>query len=81
MCTDISVTCYCCQYNLKMLLDLDIILKESEIANHIIFLDYLTGMKIVVPKNFDFQYSKNFPRIRFSEIVLKIGTDLHKHII
>ena len=38
-----------------------------------IFLDYLTGMKIVVPDNFDFQYSKNFLRIKFLEIGLKIG--------
>ena len=38
-------------------------------------------MKIVVPKNFDFQYSKNFLRIRFFAIGLKIATDLHKHII
>ena len=31
-----------------------IILKESKSANYIIFLDYLTGMKIVDPENFDF---------------------------
>ena len=37
--------------------------------------------KIVVPENFDFQYSKNFLRIRFFGIGLKIGTYLHKHII
>ena len=58
-----------------------IILKENKSANHIIWLDYLTGMKIVTPENFDFQYSKNFQRIRFFGIGLKIGTDLHKHII
>ena len=57
----------------------NIILKKTKRANHIIFLNYLTGMKIVVPDNFDFQYSKNFQRIRFSGIGLKIGTDLHKH--
>ena len=45
------------------------------------FLDYLTGMKYVVPENFDFQYSKTFLRIRFFEIGLKNGTDFHKHII
>ena len=49
-------------------------------ANHIIFLDYLTTMKSVVPENFDFQCSKNFLRIRFFAIGLKIGPDLHKHI-
>ena len=38
-------------------------------------------MKIVVPKNFDFQYSKNFQRIRFFGIELKIGTERHKHFI
>ena len=38
-------------------------------------------MKIVVPENCDFQYSKNFLRIRFFEIGLKIRTDLHKYII
>ena len=38
-------------------------------------------MKTVIPENFDFQYSKNFLRIRFFEIVLKIGTNLHKHIV
>ena len=58
-----------------------IILKENKSANLIIFFDYLTGMKIVVPENFDFQYSKNFLRIRFFGIGLKIGTVLHKHII
>ena len=47
----------------------------------IIFLDYLTDMKIVVLENFDFQYSKNFLRDRFFRIGLKIGRDLHKHII
>ena len=31
-------------------------------------------MKIVVPENFDSQYSKNFLRIRFFAILLKIGT-------
>ena len=41
----------------------------------------MTGMKIVVSENFDFQYSENFLRIRFIEIGLKIGTDIHKHII
>ena len=56
-----------------------IILKER--ANHIIFLDYLTGMKIVVRENLNFEYSKNFLCIRFFGIGLKIGTDLHKHII
>ena len=25
-----------------------------------IFLDYLTGIKVIVPENLDFQYSKNF---------------------
>ena len=60
--------------------DVDNILKESKSSNHIIFLDYLTGMKIVVPENFDFQYSKNFLHIRFLGIGLRIGTDLHKHI-
>ena len=40
-------------------------LKEIKSANHIIFLDYLTGIKIVVPENCDFQYSKNFLRISF----------------
>ena len=39
-------------------------------ADHIISLDYLTGMKVVVLENFDFQYSKNFLR-----------TDFHKYII
>ena len=38
-------------------------------------------MKIVVPENFDFQYLKNFLRIRFFEIGLKIDTDLYEHII
>ena len=33
-----------------------VILKESKSANHIIFLGYLTGMKIAVPENFDFQH-------------------------
>ena len=56
-------------------------LKKIKNTNYIIFLDYLTGMKIFVLKNFDFQYSKNFLRIRFFGIGLKIGTDLHKHII
>ena len=50
-------------------------------ANHIIFLSYLTDIKIVVPENFDFQYSKYFPRIRFFGITLKIDADLRKHII
>ena len=50
-------------------------------ANRIIFLDYLTAMKIVVTENFDFQYSKNFLRITFFGIGPKIGTDLLKHII
>ena len=58
-----------------------IILKESKSAKYIIFLDYLTGMKIAVPENFDFQYSKNSLSIRFFRIRLKISTDLHKHII
>ena len=40
-------------------------LKERKSANHIIFLEYLTGTKIVVPENFDFQYSKNFLLNRF----------------
>ena len=35
----------------------------------------------VFPENFDFQYSKNFLRISFFGIGLKIGTDLYKHII
>ena len=38
-------------------------------------------MKIVIPENFDFQYLKNFLRIKFFRIGLKICTDLHKHII
>ena len=38
-------------------------------------------MKIVVPENFDFHYSKNFLRIRVFRIELKIGTDLCEHII
>ena len=51
-------------------------------ADHIIFLDYLTSMKIAVPENFDFQYSKNFLRIsRFLGIGLKFGTDLFNNII
>ena len=58
-----------------------IILKESKSANHIIFLDYLTGMKIIIPENFDFQYLKNVPRIRCFGIDVKIRPDLHKHII
>ena len=29
------------------------------------FRGYLTSMKIVIPENFDFQYSKNFLRMRF----------------
>ena len=33
-----------------------IILKENYNENYIIFLNYLIGMKIVVPENFDFQY-------------------------
>ena len=56
-------------------------MKESNSANHIISLDYLTSMKIIVPENFDFQYSKNFLRIRFFGIRLQIGTYLHNHII
>ena len=56
-------------------------MKENKRVNHIIFLDHLTGVKIVVPENFDFQYAKNFLRIRFFGIGLKIGTDLQKHII
>ena len=36
-------------------------LKEIKSTKHIIFLDYLNGMKMVVPEKFDFQYSKNFP--------------------
>ena len=38
-------------------------------------------MKIVVPENFDFQYSKNFLRIRFFGSGLKTEPDVHKHII
>ena len=64
-----------CGYHLYL------ILKESKSANHIIFHDYLTGMKIIVPENFDFQYFKNFLCIRFFVIGLKIGTDPYKHII
>ena len=45
------------------------------------FLDYVTGMKTVVPGNVDFQYSKHFLRIRFFKIALKIGTNLYEHII
>ena len=56
-------------------------LKESESVNYIIFLDYWTGRKIVVPENFDFRYSKNFLGIRFFEIGLRIGTNLHENII
>ena len=56
-------------------------MKQSKSVNHIISLDYLTSMEIVIPENFDFQYSKNFLRIRFFWIRLKIGTDLYKHII
>ena len=62
-------------------LHLYIILKVSKSTNHIIFLDCLTGMKIVAAKNFDFQYSKNFLRIRFFGIWLKISIDLPRHII
>ena len=51
--------------------NLYLILKESKSANHLIFLDCLTAMKIVVLENFDFQYSKNFLRIRFFGIELK----------
>ena len=58
-----------------------IILEAIESENHIISLDSLTGMKSVVPENFDFQYSKNLLRIWFFWIGLKIGRDLHKHII
>ena len=58
-----------------------ILLKKSKSANYIIFFDYLTDMKIVVPENFDFQYSKNFLSNRFFGIGLKISTDLHKHIV
>ena len=38
-------------------------------------------MKIVVSEKFDFEYAKNFLRIRFFRIELNFGTDLHKHII
>ena len=38
-------------------------------------------MKIVVPENFVFQYLKKFLRFSFFGIVLKISTDIHKHII
>ena len=38
-------------------------------------------MKIVVPENFGFLYSKNFLRTSFIGIGLKIGRDLQKHII
>ena len=38
-------------------------------------------MEIVVPENFDMQYSKNFLRVRFFGIRLKIGTNFHKYII
>ena len=55
--------------------------KESKSVNCIIFLDYLTGIKIVIPEKFDFQYSENFLPIRFFGIGLKIGTDIQKHII
>ena len=50
-------------------------------ANHILSLDFLTDMKIVVPGNFDFQYSKHFLHSRFFGIELKIGIDLYKNII
>ena len=33
-----------------------ITLKESKSTNYIIFFDYSTGIKIIVPENFDFQY-------------------------
>ena len=56
-------------------------MKESKSAKHIILFNYLSGMKIFVPKNFDFQYSKNSLQIRFFGIGLKTDTDLHKHII
>ena len=39
--------------------------EKSKSADHIIFRNYLTGMKIVVRQNFDFQYSQNFLYIRF----------------
>ena len=38
-------------------------------------------MKIVIPENFYFQYSKNFLRNRFFMIGLKNGADLHEYII
>ena len=38
-------------------------------------------MKMYALENFAFEYSKKVLRIRFFEIGLKIGTDLHKHII
>ena len=57
------------------------ILEESKSANNIDFLDYSTGMKIIVPENFDFQYSKKFLSISFFGIGLQNGTDFHKYII
>ena len=42
-----------------------VILKESKNVNYIIFFDFLTGMKIVVPENFNFQYPNNFLSIIF----------------
>ena len=53
---------------------------KNKSANHIIFLGYLTDMKIIIPE-FDFQYSKKFLRIRFFGIGLKTDKDLPEHII
>ena len=57
------------------------ILKENKGGNHIIFLDYLTGMKIVVPEIFYFQYLKKYLRIRFFGIGLKIGIDTNRNTL
>ena len=44
-------------------------MKESKNANHIIFLDFLTGMKTVVPENFDF----NNQKISYTLDFLRLG--------
>ena len=59
----LSFMCIEIQYNLCI--RVYITLNKSKSANYIIFLDYSTGRKIVVPENFDFQYSKNFLCIKF----------------
>ena len=58
------------------------ILKESKNANYIIYFDYLTSRKIVVPiETLFFNIQKNFLHIWFFGIGLKIRKDLHKRII